>query len=114
MKLDELLLAFLRKKENFYFCKNILRDFKNFERRLAQRETWLSSSNFEHKYIIDEWDDKWIAENNTYGDIISINASFHGYSKGFSEKLYRWYEFVDKNYPGESLIMSFIVLKEKL
>ncbi|CAG5102763.1 Oidioi.mRNA.OKI2018_I69.chr1.g455.t1.cds [Oikopleura dioica] len=82
----------------------ILADLKNFDRRLAQRETWLLSSKFEHKYLIDEWNEKWIAENKTYGDIISIDASFHGYAKGFSEKLYRWYEFVSKNYPEGTIV----------
>ncbi|CAG5102115.1 Oidioi.mRNA.OKI2018_I69.chr1.g149.t1.cds [Oikopleura dioica] len=56
----------------------ILATFENYERREAQRETWLLSSEIEHKYIIDSWTPEWRAENEIFGDIVSINASFSG------------------------------------
>jgi len=84
----------------------ILASYKNFDRRLAQRETWLLSSKFKHKYMIDEWTPEWEAENEIYGDIVSINATFHGYATGFAEKLYHWYQHVKANYPKGSIVVK--------
>ena len=84
----------------------IFSSYKNFDRRLAQRETWLLSSKFTHKYMIDEWTPEWEAENEIYGDIVSINATFHGYAVGFAEKLYHWYQHVRANYPKGSIVVK--------
>jgi len=82
----------------------ILASFVNFERREAQRETWLASSKIEHKYIIDKWTPEWKAENDIFGDIVSINASFSGDSKGFGEKLYHWFQYAADNYPEGTIV----------
>ena len=84
--------------------KNYKRTYKNYERREAQRETWLASSKIEHKYLIDEWTDEWRVENDVFGDIVCINATFKGYARGFGEKLYNWFNYVSKNYPEGTIV----------
>jgi hypothetical protein len=82
----------------------IFATFENFDRRGAQRETWLLSSRFKHKFLIDKWTPEWKEENKKYGDIISLNSSYTGYATGFGEKLYRWFEYAGKNFPKGSLV----------
>ena len=54
--------------------------------------------------MIDEWTPEWRAENDIFGDIVCVNASFTGYSKGFGEKLYHWFQFVAENYPPGTIV----------
>jgi len=56
--------------------------------------------------MIDEWTPEWQAENEIYGDIVSINATFHGYATGFAEKLYHWYQHVREHYPKGSIVVK--------
>ena len=88
----------------YKYFKFISSSYDNFDRREAQRETWLASSKIEHKYIIDKWTPEWKAENDIFGDIVSINASFSGYAKGFGEKLYHWFQYAADNYPEGTIV----------
>ena len=49
--------------------------------------------------MIDQWSPEWRAENDLFGDIVCVNASFNGYSVGFAEKMYNWFQYVSENYP---------------
>jgi hypothetical protein len=84
--------------------KNQIRTIENYNRREAQRETWLASSKIEHKYLIDEWTDEWKAENDIFGDIVNVNSNFSGYAQGYGEKLYSWYRYVAQNYPEGTIV----------
>ena len=54
--------------------------------------------------MIDKWTDEWRAENDIFGDIVNVNASFSGYAQGYGEKLYNWYQYVAKNYPEGTIV----------
>ena len=98
-------LIFIRqkiKKPEIYI--GIFATLENYDRREAQRETWLLSSRFKYKFLIDNWSPEWEEENRKYGDIISLNSSFTGYATGFGEKLYRWFEYAGANFPKGSLV----------
>jgi len=43
-------------------------------------------------------------ENKIYDDIIYLNVKNYGYSRHYSEKLYKWFVFATNNYPDAMLI----------
>lgn len=71
--------------------------------RNAQRETWLSDGLIQYRFLVDRETDELRKENDTFGDIVFLNATFSGYATGYGEKLDLWLKYAWKHFPNVTL-----------
>ena len=88
------------REHNFSIPAHFFRSPKDFENRQAQRETWLSSTKFQYKFLPDFWAKNLAKESDEYDDILFLGETT---GRG-GARLYRWIQYAVENFPRDSLI----------
>ena len=85
-------------------------DIANFSKddhyctRKVIRETWLKSSGFPYRFLLDNETPQLLEEQKLYGDLFFMNATYSGYAQGFCEKLFLWFQYAYQTFSDVKLI----------
>ena len=74
------------------------------DNRNLLRNTWLKYNIFDYRFLVDKPSPAMTKENQTFGDIVVLNAHFTGRANRFGEKLYLWLKYAKQNFPNHDLI----------
>ena len=87
-------------------------------RRNTMRSTFLNTTKFSYRFLLDQPSDKILQENATFGDIVILNAKYSGRGVKFGEKLYNWLKYVKENFDSYTFIAKsdddLFICEEKL
>ena len=79
---------------------------KHIEFRNAMRRTWLSTGDFDYKFMFDNPTTNLTLEQNQYNDIIFLNTTFSGKAYKFGEKLLKWFKYARQHFPNAKVIVK--------
>ena len=94
---------FLPKVDPSLLVLGIISADNKIDLRNAQRTTWLSKGLIQYRYLLDRETPALILENDTFGDLVFLNATHSGYATAYGEKLDLWFKYAWEHFPNVTL-----------